>query len=132
MYKNEANLQYNEEKYPPDKMRNIFNEYKKRWIPIVETTISQNPGDSKHFRSDYKEFMLKEAPEKLCDSVYLRTKSYFIDFFHNGTSDFWEDSLERMYNKMPFGGLWLDANEVTTWETNKNDVTVIVRIKTYS
>ena len=35
----------------------------------------------------------------------------FVDFFHPNASQYWQDMLDRLYQKVQFSGVWLDMNE---------------------
>ena len=35
----------------------------------------------------------------------------FVDFFHPNASQYWQDMLDRLYQKVKFSGVWLDMNE---------------------
>lgn len=35
----------------------------------------------------------------------------FFDFFHEKTKKMWTEGLQKLYEKVPFDGVWLDMNE---------------------
>ncbi|MEM8830348.1 MAG: TIM-barrel domain-containing protein, partial [Cyanobacteria bacterium P01_G01_bin.19] len=35
----------------------------------------------------------------------------FVDFLHPNATEFWEEGLQTLYDKIPYDGLWLDMNE---------------------
>jgi len=36
---------------------------------------------------------------------------HFVDYLHPNATDFWESQLDRLYQEIPFSGVWLDMNE---------------------
>ena len=36
----------------------------------------------------------------------------FPDFLNPNSYTFWNESLSKLYNEMPFSGIWLDMNEI--------------------
>ena len=35
---------------------------------------------------------------------------HFVDYLHPNASKFWQNQLNRLYEKVPFSGIWLDMN----------------------
>ena len=97
-----------ESRFPLDKMRAITDKY--RYIPIIDAGI-------KTVGSAYEEGLKR--------GVYVMDASgkgphvgkvwpgatTFVDFFHPNASQYWQDMLDRLYQKVKFSGVWLDMNE---------------------
>ena len=68
--------------------------------------------------SDFKDSCIKSAihPDlndgNLVGPVWPG-KAAFPDFWHEKAQDAWKKGLDRLYQKFPFDGLWLDMNENT-------------------
>lgn len=45
-------------------------------------------------------------------------KVYFVDYLHPNSSYFWKTQLNRLYEKVPFSGVWLDMNEPSNFKGN--------------
>jgi alpha-glucosidase (family GH31 glycosyl hydrolase) len=45
-------------------------------------------------------------------------KVYFVDYLHPNASLFWKSQLDRLYELIPFSGVWLDMNEPSNFEGN--------------
>lgn len=42
----------------------------------------------------------------------------FVDYLHPNASTYWESQLDRLYQKIPFSGVWLDMNEPSNFAGN--------------
>lgn len=45
-------------------------------------------------------------------------KVHFVDYLHPNSTEFWKHSLNRLYQKVPFSGVWLDMNEPSNFRGN--------------
>lgn len=71
---------------------------------------------------------------------------HFVDYLHPNSSYFWKTQLDRLYQKVPFSGVWLDMNEPSNFRGNEmvsehfsiqqsetvNMMTIDVNLKHYS
>ena len=42
-------------------------------------------------------------------------RTTFVDFFHPNASQYWQDMLNTLYQKVKFSGIWLDMNEYSNF-----------------
>lgn len=99
-------------------MRKLLENY--RWIPIIDPGIKST---GEFYDEGFKRnaFIL-DANTKLPMNGKMRSgKTVYVDFFHPNSSSYWHDMLDKLYNKIPFSGIWLDSNEFTSFCTGRCD-----------
>ena len=108
-----------ETNYPGDKMRSLLSDNDLHYIPLIdvgvclEDRVAISKGkeldvfikSKKHFQADY-------------EAVVWPGKVHFVDYLHPNSSLFWESQLDRLYQKIPFSGIWLDMNEPSNFQGN--------------
>ena len=47
-------------------------------------------------------------------------KVHFVDYLHPNASEYWESQLDRLYQLIPFSGVWLDMNEPSNFQGNEH------------
>lgn len=85
------------------------------FVPIVD------PGIMVYDNYDAYEQGLKQGifVKDLQGNYYLGQvwpgPTYFPDFLHPSTQDYWTDQLQAFYDMVPMDGLWIDMNEVSNF-----------------
>jgi len=115
--KDKINFSIDEKQFPLDEVTKVFQEHNKRWIPLMNSHISlpnNQPPVSTY--PNLENLYMKNSLGTLCDGSFLWGKVNFIDFLHPECKQFWQKMLDHVYQKWPFSGVWLDANEVSNLE----------------
>ncbi|KLJ06112.1 alpha-glucosidase [Blastomyces silverae] len=91
------------------------------WIPMVDAAIyipnPENPADA------YKTFERGNASDVFLrnpdGSVYIGAVwpgyTVFPDFSVAGSQEWWSTELKEFFNKVPYDGIWIDMNEVSSF-----------------
>lgn len=91
----------------------IRNKYSVNWVPILDIGVAYGDGNN----SAYLEGLSMDVYVKssltnksLLNCVWPGKVSY-PDFNHPNASIFWKNQLQKLYDLIPYDGLWLDMNE---------------------
>jgi alpha-glucosidase (family GH31 glycosyl hydrolase) len=95
--------------YPPRKMRELMISKDIHYIPLIDVGVSVQDATA--------------ITQGTAQGVFLKTRSgspyiakvwpgnvHFVDFLHPNSSRFWCSQLERLFELIPFSGVWLDMN----------------------
>jgi len=89
-------------------MNEIIQEY--NYIPIIDAGIKVNDGLAYTEGKRRGVFIKDPNGEELKGKVWSGTTT-FVDFFNPNATQYWEDMLDILYQKVNFSGVWLDMNE---------------------
>lgn len=96
-----------ETRFPLNVMKNITDRYK--YIPIIDAGIKTSG-------SAYEEglrrgvFVMDGTGKKPYVGKVWPGSTTFVDFFHPNATQYWQDMLNVLYQKVQFSGVWLDMN----------------------
>lgn len=110
-----ANFWFDDYNFPPDKMTQLFKNYKKRWIPVIQAYIPSQRLSHAWTFPNVTDIMIKDGLDPnagLMGKMY-NGFLYFVDNFHPSSEEFWNTMYDYLDNLVPISGVWLDANEVT-------------------
>ncbi|PGH01895.1 alpha-glucosidase [Blastomyces parvus] len=91
------------------------------WIPIVDAAIyipnPENPADAYNtFERGNASGVFLRNPD---GSVYIGAVwpgyTVFPDFSAAGSQEWWSTELREFFNKVPYDGIWIDMNEVSSF-----------------
>ena len=90
-----------------------------QFVPIVDAGISiktDSKGVSWYQKGTDMGVFIKTAqnPDALDGNLIAQVwpgYTAFVDFLHPNATEFWEEGLQALYDKIPYDGLWLDMNE---------------------
>lgn len=105
-----------------DSFNKMISEYNKRLVVILEPQIGLDKLDSSIWRNAIKKniFIKNSRGYILFNRVWPGICAFF-DFFNPKTEYFWSDMLELFNNKLNFSGIWLDMNEIATFNKGQVD-----------
>jgi lysosomal alpha-glucosidase len=86
------------------------------YVTLIGSGISAGITDA-YFEGKKKGVFLKSPNEKKDPLIGRNTPGdvVFVDFFYHNSKDYWLDQLETFRKDVPFDGVWLDMNEVTSY-----------------
>ncbi|CAN6674786.1 hypothetical protein TRVA0_065S00342 [Trichomonascus vanleenenianus] len=114
------------ENYPEDKFRGIIEELHKRnqyYVPIIDAAI-YSPDDPEN--SDYETYnsgrKLDVFVKNSAENTYFVGRVWpgpcvFPDWLGFNTFNWWYSQLDEFHKKLPYDGIWLDMNEVSSFCT---------------
>jgi alpha-glucosidase (family GH31 glycosyl hydrolase) len=113
-------------RYNLDEFDKMLKDYKKRFVPIAEPSIGTKWGDSYEYLWLGKklDLFIKNADGGYILNKVWPGKCHFIDYFNPAAKDYWNKALDTFHGKLKFSGIWLDMNEIATFEDgqmNMND-----------
>ena len=86
------------------------------WIPIIDAGIAQRQG-----YDAYEDGMSQNIFIKSYDNLTVFTgqvwpdDAVYPDFFNKDAETYWQTYIGKLYEKIPFYGLWLDMNEASNF-----------------
>lgn len=101
-----------ETKFPLDRLNKILEKY--RYIPIIDAGI-KNSGSAYEEGLKRGVYVLEANTQKPYVGKVWPGPTTFVDFFHPNSTQYWQDMLDRLYNKVKFSGIWLDMNELANF-----------------
>lgn len=100
------------ENYPPEKMRDLIEKRGIYYVPLIDAGISIADKNATTMGSEMGVFFKDiKKPEQNYLAAVWPGKVNFVDFLHPDSNLFWDKQLERLYEQIPFSGVWLDMNE---------------------
>ena len=117
----------NENGYPHEQFRQLLAQYKKRWVPIIDAGIGTNSEIWKIGATN--DIYLKDPNGTDTLGTVWPGETTFPDFFNPNASMFWDIGLKKLYELVPYAGIWDDMNEITSftqgevgWQPNSTDL----------
>ena len=86
------------------------------YIPIVGSGIASGNGDA-YFDGKKKGVFIKSPADKSEPLIGRNTPGdvVFVDFYMHNSKEFYLNRLEKFHEEVPFDGVWLDVNEITSF-----------------
>ena len=107
--KNMAIFTIDEENYPPKQMRSFLNESSLHYIPLIDVGVSLEDNKAVQAGKDMNIF-LKSHFGTTYEGFVWPGKVHYVDYLHPNASVYWQSQLDRLYQVIPFSGVWLDMN----------------------
>jgi len=104
--------------FPPNKMREMLQKYKKRWVPIIDAGVAIN--NKIHTMGLNNNIYIKSPNGTNLEGQVWPGNVNYPDFYNPNTSLFWDIGLNLLYEQVPFSGIWLDMNEVSNFVPGEN------------
>ncbi|ODV65159.1 1,4-alpha-d-glucan glucohydrolase [Hyphopichia burtonii NRRL Y-1933] len=112
-------------RYPKEDFKKFIeslHENNQHYVPIVDAAIYA-PNPNNQTDNDYPPFhdgidsdvFLKNPDGSLYVGSVWPGYTVFPDFLANDTQDYWQKCFEDWYKDVPFDGIWLDMNEVSSF-----------------
>ncbi|KKZ66865.1 alpha-glucosidase [[Emmonsia] crescens] len=110
--------------YPiPEGQKFISTLHKKglHWIPMVDAAIyipnPENPADAykTYERGNASDVFLRNPDGSVYIGAVWPGYTVFPDFSAAGAQEWWSTELEEFFNKVPYDGIWIDMNEVSSF-----------------
>jgi len=114
------NFSIDEKRFPLEKVRDIFESYQKRWIPLFNAHISTPVISPVSKYTGYELLFMRDSLNNRCDGRFLWGKVVFIDFLHSACGPFWDEMIWETDKKWKISGAWLDANEISNLEKRED------------
>ena len=116
---NYRNFQYDDKiafKGLPEFIKDTLHANGMRYVPILDAGLAMRPnGDYPEYTEALeKDVFLKINGETLISQVWPNDAA-FPDYYSKNGPQWWKDNLSKMYDKLPFDGLWHDMNEVANF-----------------
>ena len=115
--------------YAPEKVRKLLNSKNLHYIPLIDVGVStadqvaMNKGKEMNvFLKDSAEGQKYNTQRKPGNPYLAKVWPglvHFVDYLHPNSSLFWESQLDRLYQEIPFSGVWLDMNEPSNFNGNE-------------
>uniref|UniRef100_A0A7S3KG97 Alpha-glucosidase n=1 Tax=Euplotes crassus TaxID=5936 RepID=A0A7S3KG97_EUPCR len=99
-------------------IKEFINEIKEkgtRYVPIIQSGISA--GNSDAYFDGIKNDVFMMAPGDQSNPIIGRSTAgdvVFVDFMYHGAPNYWAEQMKKLNEKLPFDGVWLDMNEITS------------------
>ena len=119
-----ADFSVNETAFPGlAEYTNELKKQNKRMIVIVDAGISADDPNNTYFRDALTKNALIRSSIDVSEDTFggvlvshvWPNKTVFLDFFSDDAADIWNRGLKKLYEKVPYDGLWLDMNEATSF-----------------
>ena len=88
-----------------------------RYIPILDAAIAYDDGkDDSYKAGNSKDIFIKNHDGKnpFVGRVWPGDAVY-IDWLNDKAEEYWVGQMEKLYNKLPFSGMWIDMNEASNF-----------------
>jgi alpha-glucosidase (family GH31 glycosyl hydrolase) len=108
---------YDPKKFPVHVVRRLQEHLKKnhqRFVAIVDPGIKIDRGYDA-YDSGLKEDLFIKIDGKPFKGKVWPDWTYFPDWFHSSTAEWWKDQIEKWYEFVDIDGLWIDMNEVANF-----------------
>uniref|UniRef100_A0A7S3P2K7 Alpha-glucosidase n=1 Tax=Euplotes crassus TaxID=5936 RepID=A0A7S3P2K7_EUPCR len=99
-------------------IKDFINEIKEkgtRYVPIIQSGISAGNNDA--YNDGLKRNVFMMSPGGDYKPIIGRSTAgdvVYVDFTYHGSPSYWHDQMEKLNEKLPFDGVWLDMNEITS------------------
>lgn len=111
-----------EERYNITEFRQTLNEYKKKFVMIIEPTIGLKNSEFELLQKGKElNLFIKNSQGNFLINRVWPGKCHFVDYFNPQTKNFWHSALKELKKKLPFSGIWLDMNEIAAFEAGQVD-----------
>lgn len=90
------------------------------WIPLIDVGVSLLDHESIELGRELDVFLKNVShSENYYVGEVWPGRVHFVDYLHPNASYFWKTQLDRLYQKVPFSGVWLDMNEPSNFRGNE-------------
>jgi alpha-glucosidase/lysosomal alpha-glucosidase len=112
-----------ERRYNLEDFKTLLEKYKKKLVLIAEPAVGIKWGDKDEYYRKGKEmdiFIKNSQGKNLINKVWVGI-SHFIDYFNPKAKEVWNSGLDTLSTKINYSGIWLDMNEIATFENGQID-----------
>ena len=136
--KHRSSFTIDRDSYDPRLIKEIKKKYKLKIVPIIDPLINAEAAQE-NWVNDDRNYFLSTICEKDASRIGLKydvflkhpdgnhyfgkqwvENGYIPDFTHPNSTNFYEEMLFCLHDVIPFDGIWLDMNEVSLYETERN------------
>jgi alpha-glucosidase (family GH31 glycosyl hydrolase) len=105
-----------EKRYNFQTVQQELTKQNKQYVMIAEPSVSLNDPNAPFLKKGYEKniFIKNNEGANLVNRVWPG-RMHFIDYFNPNSVDYWNESLDYLYEKLRFSGIWLDMNEIATF-----------------
>ena len=91
--------------------------YNLKYIPILDGGIAYRPGEKDSAYERGKKFFIKDAnnPKKPFIGNVWPGPAVYVDWLNEKAEKYWIDEMKKLYDKLPFDGMWIDMNEASNF-----------------
>ena len=112
--KDNNNFQIDTENFPSSEMKEMLLKYKKRRVSVVQAFIPKDKSNPAYNFPNVENIALHDFNGEIFPGEAWSGPAYLIDFTHRHAKNFQWAMLKQLEEQIPFSGIWLDANELTT------------------
>jgi alpha-glucosidase (family GH31 glycosyl hydrolase) len=105
-------------RFPQSAMKNWIDSLhanQQKYIMIIDPGIKIEAGYPAYEIGLQKDLYIKDKSGKPLVGMVWPGFTFFPDFTHPITPDYWYDQLSQFHQKIPFDGIWIDMNEVANF-----------------
>lgn len=97
--------------YPPAKMSALIKNKRINYIPLIDVGVSllDLPANNLGTTMDVFFKSVNNPNQEYVGAVWPG-RVHFVDYLHPNSSNYWQSQLDRLYQLIPFSGIWLDMN----------------------
>jgi len=85
------------------------------FVPIIDPGIMVYSGYSAYETGVELDVFVKDITGNYYLGQVWPGPTYFPDFFHPKSQDYWTAQLQSLYDLVPYDGIWIDMNEVSNF-----------------
>jgi alpha-glucosidase (family GH31 glycosyl hydrolase) len=103
--------------------KSTLKKYKKKFVMIAEPAMGTRWSEYDLLKKgkDLDIFIKSNKENHLINKVWPG-KCYFIDYFNPKSKDYWNDAMTSLHKKLEYSGVWLDMNEIATFNPGQMDM----------
>jgi alpha-glucosidase (family GH31 glycosyl hydrolase) len=114
-----------ENRYDFQAIQQALTKQDKHFVMIAEPAVALKDPNAPFYKKGLdKDIFIKNNEGKNLINRVWPGKVHFIDYFHPSAGDYWNESLDYLYDKLRFSGVWLDMNEIASFvpgQVDEND-----------
>lgn len=121
---NYLDFTYDPNRFPPDQMKTFVNNLHanhQHYIVITDPGISYTAKNYPPLDQGTKaDLWVKDANGKYFRGSVWPGPTYYPDFFHPKSFQWWQDQIQAFHDLAPIDGLWIDMNEYRCFSKKKH------------
>jgi len=99
-------------RFNPETINNdLENVYRKKLVVILDPGIAIESSDFAYEEGIRKDIFLKNPDGTNLVGCVWPGRTHYPDFMNPRTQEFWDDTVNKLYDQLKFSGLWIDMNE---------------------
>lgn len=101
-----------EARFPLEQIKKVLlEEHKKHLVIVLDPGVAIKQGEAAYEEGIAGDFFIKTAYKSNLIGCVWPGKTHYPDFISPKVRLYWEQNIVKLYEKLPFSGLWIDMNE---------------------